>query len=377
MNSEKLQALKNRIGIFCRALLVLFITAGLILLINLTVRFALPFLIACTLAFFLSPIVSFLSGKSGLPRGLSSFIVMFTLFSLSIGLMLATAYALIKGISSLTRSVPEELGATIGDLQTFFFTKLLPSWEKMTHLFSGISTTQQKALQLNMESIAATLIDFLNNLATLTLQSLTQFVASLPDTFISAVFIFLATFFITKDSEQIKKGMARFLLPAIHRPLIHVIQELKKTCIGFVRAQIILVTLTMILVGAALSVLQTGHAFTIAFFAGLVDLIPYLGTGVIFIPWILYEFIQHDYPLVLALSSLFGAIIIQRQLLEPKILSTAIGLDPLIALTALYFGFRWLGFAGLIIGPLSMVILKVLYQTGTFQAIWRFIRDGK
>lgn len=376
MQSNKTETPQKWIGTFSRAALVLLAVSILLAAVTLAFRYALPFLIAIALALLLNPVVAFVARKTGLPRGLASFVVLFAFFSVAIGLMLGLALALIRGITSLTKDMPDHLGALIGDLQTFFFAKLLPSWEQAAHIFSGITEGQQKAVQLNLESMVATLMNFLNDLITRTLQSLTQFVGSLPNTLLSAAFIFLASFFISKDANVLKARLSKWLIPMLRQPLSRVFQELKRTSVGFVRAQFLLVLLTMLTISIGLLILHTGHAFIIALFAGLVDLIPYLGTGVIFIPWIIFQILQHHYSLALALTSLYLAVVIQRQLLEPKILSQAIGLDPLVALISLYFGFRWLGFSGLVIGPLTVVVLKALYQTGTLAMIWRYIKEG-
>ncbi|RYM06918.1 sporulation integral membrane protein YtvI [Sporolactobacillus sp. THM7-7] len=378
MNEQNMRPYMRYVMVFLRVFLVLIAIGGILVSLYLIVRFALPFLIACALSLFLNPVVSFLEKKTGIPRGVAAFLVLFLLFSFVISLFLFTAALLIQGVTALTRNVPEQLDALIGDLQTFFFTNLLPAWEKTIHLFSGLSDGQQKAIQLNIESMAQTLTELLSDIGSRLVASLTQFVTSLPDTLISSMFIFLAAFFLSKDSERMKTYLSALSIsPSIAVPVQRVWQEMKKTCIGFVRAQFILVVLTIILVYVGLAALNVDRSFTIAVISGLVDLVPYLGTGMIFIPWILYHFFSHHYFLTIGLTSLYAAVVIQRQLLEPKVLSSNIGLDPLASLIALYFGFKWLGFAGLVLGPLSLVIMKALYQAGTLHDIWRFIIAGK
>jgi sporulation integral membrane protein YtvI len=378
MNSQETQPFIAGLFIILRALVVMAITAVIVAVLMFAVRYALPFLIACALAFMINPIVVFIEKKIGLPRGAASFVVLFSFFSLSISILLFASIALIKGVSSLSRSVPDEVQVLIGDLQTFFFSHLLPSWEQAMHIFSGLPSGQQKAIQLNVESMAGTLVEMLHDLAGRLLMNLTEFVTTIPDTIISAVFIFLATFFLSKDSERIKTQFHAFCShSAIGRPIYKVLSELKKTCIGFVRAQFLLVFMTMILVYAGLLVLKIPHPLTIALITGVVDLIPYLGTGAIFIPWILYQFFMHHYFFTISLTSLYIAAIIQRQLMEPKILSVNIGIDPLASLVSIYFGFRWIGLAGIIIGPLILVVIRTLYHAGTWQDVWRYILGKK
>jgi predicted PurR-regulated permease PerM len=63
--------------------------------------------------------------------------------------------------------------------------------------------------------------------------------------------------------------------------------------------------------------------------------------------------------------------------MEPKVLSSNIGLDPLPTLIALFVGFKLYGFLGLIIGPATLVLLKTLYDAKVFRDLWRFIKDAK
>ncbi|WP_353948122.1 sporulation integral membrane protein YtvI [Sporolactobacillus sp. Y61] len=371
------KSIKIYLSIALRALFVLALVVLILFFTYLTVRFAFPFLIACLLSLLLNPLVSLLEKKTGIPRGLSAFVVLFLLFSAVIGLMLFAAVSLIKGITVLSKTVPGHLDALIGDLQNLFFSRLVPAWERAVHLFSGLSPGQQQALRLNIESMTGTLVDFLNDSAGRLVISLTHFISSLPDTLLSALFVFLAAFFISKDTDKIRQRLSLISLPAIQTPALQVWKDLKQTCAGFIRAQFILVTITFLLIYFGLLCIGVSHPFTIAVIAGSVDLIPYLGTGVIFIPWILYHMIIQNYPLALTLSALYLTVVIQRQLLEPKILSATIGIDPLASLVALYFGFRWLGFSGLVIGPVLLIVVRSLYHSGVLKDTWAFIIGRK
>ncbi len=59
--------------------------------------------------------------------------------------------------------------------------------------------------------------------------------------------------------------------------------------------------------------------------------------------------------------------------MEPKLLSSTIGLDPLATLISLFAGFQLFGFIGLIVGPVFLVILRALYEAKFFQEIYQFI----
>lgn len=66
------------------------------------------------------------------------------------------------------------------------------------------------------------------------------------------------------------------------------------------KAQLTLVSMTTVIVLIGLLILRVPYAITIAIITGVVDLLPYLGTGAVFVPWVIYVFslaIPHS-PLV-------------------------------------------------------------------------------
>ena len=64
---------------------------------------------------------------------------------------------------------------------------------------------------------------------------------------------------------------------------------MKKALLGFIKAQLTLISITLIIVLIGLLILRVEYAITIALITGIVDLLPYLGTGAVFVPWIIYE----------------------------------------------------------------------------------------
>ena len=50
--------------------------------------------------------------------------------------------------------------------------------------------------------------------------------------------------------------------------------------------------------------------------------------------------------------------------MEPKILSTQIGIYALVTVMAVYIGYRTIGVLGMILGPVVVVILQMLQNVG-------------
>src|SRR5699024_5381511 len=111
-----------------------------------------------------------------------------------------------------------------------------------------------------------------------------------------------------------------------------------------------------------LLILRVEHALSIALIVWIVDFFPYIGAILIFLPWALYSFFTGDIFLGTGLSILYGLIVLQRQLIKPKILSSSIGISPLLTLFTMYVGFNLIVVIGIVIGALIFIILNIVKE---------------
>lgn len=86
-----------------------------------------------------------------------------------------------------------------------------------------------------------------------------------------------------------------------------------------------------------------------------------LGTGGVVVPWIIIELIKGNVPLAIGLAVLYLIIIIVRNILEPKLVGKQIGLHPLV------IGLKVFGLIGILALPVTVVIIKHLYDNDFFK----------
>ena len=114
------------------------------------------------------------------------------------------------------------------------------------------------------------------------------------------------------------------------------------------------------------------YIFTIGIVVGILDILPILGPGTFFVPWIIWALISGDTKVALSLLIVYIIISVVRQFLEPKIIGDNIGLHPLATLISLYVGLQLGGVIGMIMGPVLVVIFIACYRAGVFDNInWR------
>jgi hypothetical protein len=85
------------------------------------------------------------------------------------------------------------------------------------------------------------------------------------------------------------------------------------------------------------------------------DAVPLLGTGIILLPWSLISLVQGNSLMAIGLLATYGVASVCRTLWEPRLLGKQLGLDPLVTLMALYFGYQAWGILGMIFSPLLAV----------------------
>lgn len=356
-----------------RFLIVLGIVLGGAFIFYFVSKVTYPFLIAIVIALLINPLVNFLERKARFPRALAVIVSIILIISIFIGLITLLIAEIVSGTNYLADVVPKHVNTLVEYIEDFIAGQVLPIYNQAASLFKNLDAGQQDTIMTNIQTagqkIASSAGNFLQNF----FLKLPALVSWIPNAATVLVFSLLATFFISKDWNRLSRFSGKLLPERAMKSFRTVITDLKKALFGFVRAQLTLISITLVIVLIGLLILRVDYAITIALVSGIVDILPYLGTGVVFIPWIIYEAIVGNIPLAIGLGVLYTVVVVQRQIMEPKILSSSIGLNPLATLIALFVGFKLVGFLGLILGPVTLVIITTLHRANVFQDIWNFI----
>lgn len=139
----------------------------------------------------------------------------------------------------------------------------------------------------------------------------------------------------------------------------------------YIKAQAKMISITFIVILIALILLGVKNAFVIAVVAAIFDILPLLGVGTVFIPWIIYLIIVGKISLAIWLSALFLVVVLTRQILEPKITGDSLGVSAFTMLAFMIVSLSLFGVAGVILSPILMILIKALYDQGYFH---RWIR---
>ncbi|MEW9093904.1 MAG: AI-2E family transporter [Clostridiaceae bacterium] len=109
-------------------------------------------------------------------------------------------------------------------------------------------------------------------------------------------------------------------------------------------------------------ILNIDNYFLLGVLCGVLDLIPYVGTILVFLPLILYNISIKNFFLAFGLIFLYILLLINRQIIEAKLMSNKLKIHPLYTFLAFYIGFRVMGTLGIVIMPLYLIFCKSILE---------------
>lgn len=334
-----------------------------------------PFLIALIIAVLINRPVTYITEKGRFPRWLSALLILLLLLGVLGGLATLVVTETVVEIGQLITLLPSFVSELTQYLQrTISQDVLIGMYNRFTFFYEQLDQSYKETIDNNVGNALKSISQTGQNLVVSFLAGIKQLLLSLPNLATVSVIALLAAFFISKDFYLWRQRIRKVLPGGFNSRLDAIIQDLRGALVGFVKAQLTLISLTAAIVIIGLLILRVDYAITIGLLTGLVDLLPYLGTGTVFVPWIIYAFFKGKYSLVIGLSVLYGVVLIFRQIVEPKVLADNVGLDPLLTLIALFTGLKLFGFVGLIIGPVSLVLINALIRAKILQDIWSYIK---
>lgn len=336
-------------------------------------RLMIPFIIGFFIALIINPLVEFFQIKTRMSRGfavLTSILVILGVISAAITLLVNE---IIQGFSYLARVVPEHYTRFTIYFDNLYNTKIAPIYNNLLTMFKDLDHSQRSTVLDNMQFLGEKLTNALSSILQALGNGLYIVITKLPNFATIFIISLLATFFISKDWHRIVKGLHNKIPIKIQTWTNQIYEGLQKALLGFLKAELKLTFITAVTVFIGLTVMRVEHALTIALIVWIVDFLPYIGAILVFAPWVIYSFSTGNIFLGTGLSILYGIIVLQRQIIKPKILSSSIGISPLLTLFTMYVGFKLIGVFGILFGPLTFILLKIFHETGIFKDIWTFI----
>lgn len=182
---------------------------------------------------------------------------------------------------------------------------------------------------------------------------------------IGTVIGFLVTFLIAfvllaKDYDRI---MNKLLDREECHVLLEVICGIIRYIATFVKAQLLIMGAIAILSSFVLAIVGIQNGVLWGILCGLLDALPFIGTGIILIPLAIVQLVYGRMGRALVCIILYACCAFLREMLEPRLIGNRIGVSPIAVLTSVYAGIQLFGIWGIIKGPLGFMIVFQIWKS--------------
>lgn len=320
-----------------------------------------PFIIAYLISIIANPLADKLQKYLKLPRGITAVLVIVFIVGIAGGVIAAVVWRLASEIKSIYQQFPEIYESMVALIESIE--------ESFADVYKALSPDLQKAFDTVVNNIESGLAGIINDNYRPVMQGAGNIAKSLPSIFISIIVFILALFFTVSNGHNIKDSIVKILPEKMVQGYLTVKKEIRKYLGGYVKAQLIIMAIAFVVILTGLTILKVPHAFLIAIGIALLDALPFFGSGAALLPWSVISFITSDIRMGIGLLIIYLAVVFTRQMIEPKIVSSKIGINPILTLMSMYLGFKIFSIGGMILGPVCLMLVVSLYKAGAFNSI--------
>ena len=313
---------------------------------------ALPFLVGGALAWGAEPLVALCAGKCRMPRALAA----------GLGIC-GVLTALLTILSLVGAVVVRQLGALVGALPDLQQTAREGVQTAQTFLLRFADSTPQGVRPFLTNTVERFFRDgtaVMDQVADQIPGVVTKVLGAVPAGALGVGTAILAAFMISARLPQLREKAAGLLPEKWRERYLPMFRQLRHILGGWLKAQGILCLVTYGIITLGFLFLKVPFAPVWAALVALVDAVPLLGTGTVLVPCALISCMQGQFFRGLLYLLLYGLSAGARAVLEPKLVGKNLGLDPLVTLFAIYVGYRFFGFLGLILAPMAAAVIAQL-----------------
>ena len=184
------------------------------------------------------------------------------------------------------------------------------------------------------------------------------FVLSLASIVTAFVIVPVLAFYILMDADRMRDSFLRLIPSGYRATTLSILQDIDAVLGGFIRGQILVSACVAVLITVMLLALRIKYALLIGVFAGIVNIIPYLGAIVGAVPAVLIALFTHGVGWALLVVA--GFVLVNQaegHIIAPNVVGQRVGLTPLMVVIAILTGAELGGILGMFIAvPLAGVI---------------------
>lgn len=174
----------------------------------------------------------------------------------------------------------------------------------------------------------------------------------------------IAIFLLVKDYDKLVIGLKKHEEGAW---IFEMLQKIIHYIVTFLKAQFIILLSIGALSTIVLVVAKIDNGVIWGILAGVLDMLPFVGTGIVLIPLAIWQLMNGWYGKAVVCLFLYAACALLREFLEPRLIGKKVGIYPIAILLSVYAGIKLFGLWGILKGPLGLVIIYQAFASLTIE----------
>ena len=327
------------------------ITLGVYLGLRYLLPLIFPFIVAYFIAWIIRPVTELLLRKFKIPRVIgatAALLLLIAVFGTSIFMLINI---LIKQAIAFIKNIPVYLTAITDKIDA-----ICSNCDKLMGLEDGtLRGIFDDNISVAMNKVKGSLMSEITEHTIGVTIAMIAFVGILLIVFVAAVLI-------VKDlpvfHERVEKN-------AIYKDVHKVTVKLSEAGMAYLRSQLIIMCIVAGICILGLTLIKNEYAVLLGLGIAIMDALPILGSGVVFVPWGIIMLINGNIYRAAILITTYLICQVVREVLEPKLIGNRIGVKPIFTLISMYIGVKLFSIAGFFLGPIGLLIIITIYKVVT------------
>ncbi len=317
-----------------------------------------PLLIALLLAYLFHPIASFLQLKLRFSWNAAVAVIYVVIIILLLGLLTAGGVGLVQQVQSLITIIQDAI------------TQLPQLIEKISGQVYQFGPFKLDFSTVDLRDASSQILGMVQPLLSRTGTLLSTIAGGAANFLGWSLFVILVSYFVLAESGGLRNRIVNVNIPKYTLDYERLSRELGRIWNAFLRGQIIIFFLAVIVYSLVLSILGVHYAISLAFLAGLARFVPYVGPAINWIILVLVAYFQTTtifglsdfyYTLLILGTALFIDQIFDN-IISPRILSDALKVHPAAVLVAAIVAANLFGFLGVVVAAPILATATLLWK---------------
>lgn len=244
------------------------------------------------------------------------------------------------------------------------FTNLIDNIPKMVRSGQKFINTLQSNQVFIPEQVDDAINNFMNNIQTHVeniMSSLFGFIGHLITFIASVLLIPFFLFFMLKDGEKLAPFITQTFEKKQADNIRSLLGKIDETLTAFIQGQLIVSFFVGILLFIGYLILGLNYSLTLALFAMLMNVIPFLGPFIAVIPALIVGAFQDPIMVVWVSLITLAAQQIESNLISPNVMGRVLALHPLTVITVILAAGSIAGFLGILFAVPFYAVVKTIF----------------